>query len=277
MDTLYEPNCSVCAAKEGDVAVKFSLNEKVKKEILKRIFEKFNVKDDIDQDLFTYTWDKLNEAVEEGAKSDGGEPEKTFLEELKSNNAVFAAFKTHRQQNDLAALLSDDAGNLRSFNDFRKASEEIIGQYNTNWLSTEYVTAVRSARTAERFNRYRKDEDLFPNLKWLPSRAINPREAHKPYYNNVRSLTDEWWKTHYPGCVWGCKCDIKNTDEAVTHKGSNPVASSDEGNETRSIGIELNPAFTGSIFTRSHPYISEAYKGAEEAVRKFISNLKNNG
>ena len=124
--------------------------------------------------ICSVTWRYLNEAVDEGFGLDEGfgDPDYEFIRELKTNNAVFAAFKTHRQQNDLAALLIDDEGKPRSYHDFRKASEPVIGMYNVGWLMTEYTTAIRAARTASRFRRYMQDADLFPNVRWLPSRAV---------------------------------------------------------------------------------------------------------
>ena len=277
MDHLYTCSCPVCVAEEKSVLTDFNLEEWVKEAVLKRIYEKFDVQNNIDPDLFRYTRDHLNDAVDKGFSLNVkfGDPDYVFLYELKRNNAVFAAFKTHRQQNDIASLLIDENGNQRSYNDFRKASEAVIGQYNVNWMHTEYTTAVKAARMAARFRRYMQDADLYPNLRWLPSMAADPREAHMPYYNNVRALSDPWWKTHYPGCVWGCQCDVENTDDEITHIGDLPVTLQATTKRTeqpvRAPGLDRNPAYTGSIFTPKHPYVTEAYPGAEKAVKKFIS------
>ena len=227
---------------------------------------------DIQRELYRQTLRLLNEAVDR-VFTLVEEENRAFVEELKHNNAVFAAFKTHREQNDLAALLTDEAGQPRSFNAFRQATEPVIGEYNVNWLQTEYLAAIRSARTAERFRRYMQDKDLYPNLRWLPSRAVEPREVHRQYYYQVRSLDDPWWLTHYPGCLWRCQCDMENTKDAITHVGDNPVTAEgvkvdDAG--AASPGLDLNPAFTGSLFTPTHPYITEAYPGAREAVENFM-------
>lgn len=269
MDSLYMGGCTLCAETKKQVT-RFELSDKVRTKVLERIYKQFNVKADIDPDLFALTLDQLNEAVETGF----GAANADFLNELKYNNAVFAAFKTHRQQNDLAALMIDPDGALRPFNDFRKATEAVIGAYNNTWLKTEYDTAVKSARTAARFKGFEKDKDLFPNLKWIPSRAVTPRDAHKPYYNNVRRLSDPWHATHYPGCVYGCQCDVNNTDEPVTHRGDHPVATYAAEALPASPGLDRNPAMTGSIFTDRHPYIAECYPGARKAVTKQMKQWK---
>lgn len=45
------------------------------------------------------------------------------------------------------------------------------------------VTAVASK--ARRWMTYVKDADLFPNLKWLPSRAAEPRCEHRLLWNSI--------------------------------------------------------------------------------------------
>ena len=195
---------------------------------------------------------------------------------------MFAAFKAHREQNDLAGLLVDDDGNARSFDSFRRAAAPVIGEYNVNWLQTEYATAVRVARTAVRFKQYEKDGDLYPNAEWLPSRAAEPRMSHRKYYHTVRRLADPWWETHYPGCVWGCQCDMRNTDKPVTHIGDNPAAPGAEPTTVppseeagvRSPGLSRNPARSGELFSRDHPYFTSAYPGAKEAVEGFVDSNK---
>ena len=66
---------------------------------------------------------------------------------------------------------------------------------------------------------------------------------------------------------------MENTKDAITHVGDNPVTAEgvkvdDAG--AASPGLDRNPAFTGSLFTPTHPYITEAYPGAREAVENFM-------
>ena len=276
MGRLYTSDCPVChvVAEEDLSGFRFSEEELVY--ILRQIYERdFNLDTDIQWELYSHTLKFLNDAVDKGFTLKT-EENREFIKQLKYNNAVFAAFKTHREQNDLAELLLDAEGEPRSFSDFRKATEPIIGAYNVNWLHTEYLTAIKSARTAEMFKRFEADKDLFPNVRWLPSRAVEPRESHRVYWNQVRRLDDRWGLTHYPGCLWGCQCDIENTDDPITHIGYNPVDPNapalEEDTNDVSPGLEQNPAFTGSLFTKEHPYITEAYPSAKEAVEHFMEN-----
>lgn len=283
MDSLYKDGCAICAGKPKEVYHSPGLTKMVER-VLRRIQGGFDVEHKIDPDLFTDSYTALNEAVDRAVKLSvkWGKPDKGFIQELKRNNAVFAAFKAHREQNDLAGLLVDDDGNARSFDSFRRAAAPVIGEYNVNWLQTEYATAVRVARTAVRFKQYEKDGDLYPNGEWLPSRAAEPRMSHRKYYHTVRRLTDPWWETHYPGCVWGCQCDMRNTDKPITHIGDNPAAPGAEPTTVppseeagvRSPGLSRNPARSGELFSRDHPYFTSAYPGAEKAVKGFVDSSK---
>lgn len=278
MDRLYTSRCGVCAADQRQGIAHFLLADRVREAILRRIQGGFNVREEIDPDLFRQAKEMLDEAIGQSfdLRTDWGKEDLAFIDELRHNAEVFAAFKAHREQNDLAALLLDDERKPRSFDAFRKASEPVIGQYNVNWLQTEYMAAIRNARTARRFRAYQKDADLFPNLRWLKSRAAEPRRSHKLYYNTIRRIDDPWWSTHYPGCVWNCQCDIEQTTDPITHVGDTPAMpgkpSTRPGREgeVRAPGLSRNPAISKSLFSQDHPYFTAAYPGAKEAVERMV-------
>lgn len=264
---LYECRCGVCLADKEASGISYTLGTDLTEVVLKRIYAGFDVKKDIDPDLYKHTVNALNRAVEEGfEKVNPGSLEEDFLRELKHNNSVFAAFKTHRQQNDLHRLLTDENGKPKDFARFRKDTEPVIGSYNTHWLQTEYVTAIKCARTAAEFLTYQRESDLYPNIKWLESMAVNPREAHRAYYGMIRSLADPFWRTTYPGCVWGCQCGSTNTAEPVTHGATQKIKDAPKPAQ----GLEQNPAYSKACFSDKHPYRTNTYPGAEKAVEAFV-------
>lgn len=91
---------------------------------MRRIYEKdFHPMTDIELQMFRAVWDTLDIATDKGfGKRPADDPDHDFYEELKRNNAVFAAFKVHRMQNDMAALLLDSNGVLNRSNGGRKKS-----------------------------------------------------------------------------------------------------------------------------------------------------------
>jgi uncharacterized protein with gpF-like domain len=187
------------------------------------------------------------------------------VQQLRTNTAVFAAFKAHRQQNDLAAQLLDQDGKLKSYAQFKTDTQALVTDYNQNWLKTEYDTAVIRARMAARFKEFERDADLYPNLKWTKSTSVEKREIHEKLYGLVLPITDKFWTKFFPGNLWNCKCGITATDDepnGATYK-------IDSYTEDTPDGLEGNPAFTGAIFSPKHPYRANAYPGAAKAVRGF--------
>lgn len=139
-----------------------------------------------------------------------------FINEFRYNTAVFAAFKNHQQTKELIEELIDENGELRSFREFRKATKNIVKDYNERWLQTEYNTAVRSARSAVKWKDFLKTEHLYPNLEYMRSRATHKREAHLEYVGTILPIRHPWWDTHLPPGDWNCKCWVRPTDKEPT-------------------------------------------------------------
>lgn len=243
---------------------------------LKDIYNKVvDVKTEIEPNLFKISFDSQNKAVDTGfVDVKFGEPDFDFINELKYNNGVFAAFRTHRQQNDLAKQLLDDKGNLKSFDQFKQDTQPILGEYNKNWLQTEYDTAVIRARMAAKFKKFQQTADVLPNLKWLPTTSPDPRESHEKFYYIVRPLNDPFWNDHFPGNEWNCKCGITSTDEAVTD-----LPEGYQSFDDPPAGLDQNPAFTGQIYSFSHPYFTIgylAYKKLMPLVQKWLDDYFEN-
>lgn len=244
-------------------AAGISLSDKIRDRILNRLRSKgFNVEKDIEPDLFAHTFNQLDKALDIFGKPKWGTPDRDFLEALRHNEAVFAAFKTHKQQKELHGKLFDKDGKMKTFDQFRKDTEQIITNYNTNWLSTEYYTAVRRARFIADWKRFEKDKDLFPRLKWLPSVSVGKREGHKTFYNRIWDADDPFWSTNYPGNLWNCKCGITNTDAPTTDNKAS------HSHDTPDPGLDKNPALSGEMFTDTHPYIKETSEEIRNTVEK---------
>lgn len=249
----------------------YSEEELIEEALLNIYNRSVDVKDRIEPNLYEATSKTYRKAVDEGFGTvHFGEPDYDFVNALKHNTDVLAAFKTHRQQNDISGLMLDEKGKLKPFSRFRQDVEGVIGKYNRNWLATEYNTAVIRARHAARWKDFERDADLYPNLMWLPSTSVHPdKKVHIRFWNRIWAITDPFWKRHYPGDRWNCKCGLTNTDQPVTD--NTDLYDENEFKEVRpDAGIDANAGLTGEIFTARHPYITQAYPGAEKAVKEFI-------
>lgn len=268
MNDLYRgcPHCGGVKNAADGTELPFRLwDENIIDQALTYIYYKLvDVETDIEGNLFSATLATINEAIDEAiGEVQFGEPNYDFLNALKTNNRVWAAFKTHRQQNDLAQLLLDLDGNLVSFDKFKRLSKPITGVYNQNWLAAEYNTAVIRARQAARMKQFERDADLYPNLTWTESTSIERRLEHVALYGLTLPVNHPFWLKHYPGDIWNCKCGITNTDEPVSEN-------LPDVDYTPSPGLDGNPMTTKKIFSDTNPYKANAYPGARKAVMKAV-------
>ena len=171
----------------------------------------------VSKSLFSIT----NAALQQGIDKAFDEPEfgkknVEFINEFKRNAAVFSAFKNHQQTKEIATLIIDEEGNMRSFRKFKKLALEISKDYNQNWLRTEYNTAVKAARSAVNYRSMMETKDLYPNLEYVRTTADHPRELHLDWVGTVLPKDHPWWDTHMPPSDWNCSCSVKQTDKEIT-------------------------------------------------------------
>ena len=251
----------------------FNFDEEVLLQALRNIYrKKFNATEDIEPHLFHEFTEIFNQAADEGF-SQSVEPDEEFRKALRHNNAVFAAFKTHRMQNDMAAQLLDSNGNLKPFEQWRNDVQSIASHQCRSWLETEYNTAVLRAHQAADWQQFLQEADVLPNLKWMPSTSPNPGADHMPFWGTILPIDDPFWDQHRPGDRWNCKCSLTSTDEPTTPVPS--VAVSQQPKNTPQKGLENNPGKDGAVFSDKHHYIANAYQGAHKAVEKAVKKAEN--
>lgn len=263
MESLY----GNAAAKTAE-----SFDSTVLMRMLRDIYEKkFDPRTEINREMFEEVWDEFNRAVTDGyGKPAHAEPGFDFYQALRRSNAVFSAFKVHRMQNDMAAQLLDADGKLKSFETWRRDIAPISDHQVGSWLRTEYDTAVTRAHLAADWQQFEAEADLFPNLEWLPSTSADPRLEHMAFYGLILPIHHPFWREYFPGNVWGCKCGIRSTDAPRTPEERIPVALSGSG---AAPGLDENPAYTGEIFSGTHPYYTEALKGARKAAEVLLDEI----
>nr|DAE44695.1 MAG TPA: minor capsid component [Caudoviricetes sp.] len=271
MNELYGQTCSCChhANPRNEASVSASFTPELMARLLADIFaRKFNVEDEIWPELYEACRDTFRRALDEGypLPEDADDAETLFREALRSDADVFAAFRTHRMQNDIASQLLDENGKLKEFRRFQEDAESVISTYNNHWLRTEYDTAVLRARYAADWKRFSRNADILPNLKWMPTTSADPDVFHMEYWRIGLTLpkTHPFWKNHHPHDRWGCKCDLEETDDPVT--GIIP-----EVDYKPSPGLENNPGLEPELFSHTHPYYEKAYPGAEKAVERLMA------
>lgn len=252
-----------------ELAVTFS--PKALADGLRAIYNKdINVTTEIERSIFDETLRLFNLATAKGL-AESVDPEvitDRFLYELRTNNAVFSAFKTHRMQNDIAAQLIDPlTGQLKSFDRWKLDIKGMTDHYCIQWLQTEYDTAIIRAHQAADWKHFVEEADVFPNVRWMPTTSVTPDPLHQHYWEKKLTLpvNHPFWDEHHPGDRWNCKCSLQQTDD--------PVNASALDGYTPPLpmpGLDNNPAKDGKLFSDTHPYYTEAYPGAEDATKKLL-------
>lgn len=267
MENLYKP-CAMCGGLHN-AAEDIVFDAEILTKGLRRIYDGFDVRYDIEKSIFDETLRLFNQAVAAGI-AEAAHPYVTsdeFVSQLRQNNAVFSAFKTHRMQNDVARRLIDEDGNLKSFSRWVRDVKDITDHYYKDWLKTEYSTAVVRAHQAVDWKHYETERDVFPNLKWMPTTSIEQDPLHRQFWEKglVLPIGHPFWEKHRPGDRWNCKCSLKQTDEAP-----NDEVLRDTEDVTAQPGLENHPAYDGRIFSKTHPYYTKAYPGAEDATQQLL-------
>lgn len=208
---------------------------------------------EIEPTLFEKTKEIFEGAVNKGVKQSSFSIDTAFKHQLTHNMWVFAAFRTHKMQRDIAKYLLNEKGELKPFTKFVKDVTPYIKHTNRLWLETEYNTAVHRAHQAADWQRFVDERDVLPNLEWQPSTSTNPGEDHKPYWFTCLPIAHKFWKQHRPRNRWNCKCSLRNTDKEPTPVPADTII---KGSEPQR-GLESNPGEKGEIFSNSHPYYPE--------------------
>jgi hypothetical protein len=249
------------------------------KQALNDIYKQYEINPDdmplVDQSLFEISNAAYQYAINKefgigdsnsSVSSDFALKNESFITEFKANASVFAAFKNHQQTNDLVTLLTDENGDLRSFDNFRKLSAGINADYNETWLKTEYNQAVRSARMAAKVKSYMETADLYPNMEYMETTAATPREEHENWVGTILPINDPWWDDHMPPSAWGCECSVRNTDAPASAPPDDTVAIDPV--------FANNSAKTAEIVNMAeHPYVKSVDPEMQQAIKDLAAQL----
>lgn len=145
------------------------------------------------------------------------------------------------------------------WSEFKKEAVLVSEDYNLRWLETEYHHTVATANMAAKWEDFKRNQDLYPNLRYQTVGDKRVRDQHAKWDGLVLPMDHPWWDTHLPPQDWGCRCDVVQTDEEV---------SVDIPTEEAKEGFDNNPAKTGKIFN-ANPYENGLALEDKEAVKAY--------
>lgn len=232
-----------------------------------------DVSTEVEPELFNETLQIFNRAaamgVTDAVMAGCKMPSNRFLQNLKDGNAVFSAFRVHRMQNDIAAMMTDDRGQLKPFARFARDVTPYTSHQNSQWLSrlsTEYNTAVIRAHQAADWQQFEFEKDVLPNLEWMPSTSPSPGADHRVFWGTILPVDDPFWDQHRPGDRWNCKCSLRSTDRGATPR---PGGVSRDDMPHR--GLENNPGKDGHLVSDRHTYFPSSCASCPFAGSKLTA------
>ncbi len=243
---------------------------------LRKVHAGFDTMSSVEQGIWREILTQINAATVEGLmQSSATSHSETFLSALRHSNEVFAAFKVHALQQEVAAKLLTPDGRLKSFAEFRRDVEGITSHQCGAWLQTEYDTAVIRAHNAADWQGFEANKDIMPNLRWLPTTAPDPDADHRGYWVARLNLPvdDPFWQHHHPGDHWNCKCSLEQNNDPVVRPSDIPAPDPQPG-------IDNNPGIDGHTFSDNHPYFPKSCskcpfnKGAKNRAKTLFKNEK---
>lgn len=259
VDGLYYGSpCPCCHGLRNEAADTFiHVSTDVIENALRNIYaKKISPGKELDPGLFRETLALFNEATVTGVSEQGYAISHSdhFIKELKTNNEVFAAFRTHTFQRLLADQMVSKDGGLKSFSEWKKGTEGIVSHFNERWLRTEYDTAVIRAHQAADWRQFEAEKDVLPNLTWLPTTSLDPDKVHRRFWEARLTLPidDPFWERHRPGDRWNCKCSLEATDED-----SGTYSEELDNTPTAQPGLKNNPGKDKELFSDDHPYFPD--------------------
>ena len=255
----------------------------VLEDYLRKIYDGFDVSSEIEPTAWREVLRIINMGAVQGL-SDGNlipTHQESFLHSLRHSNEVFSAFKVHSMGTKMAERLIGEDGKLRSFEEWRKAVAPIARHQVGSWLRTEYDTAVIRAHQAADWIEFEANEDILPNLQWMPTTSPSPEVGHEVFWRKpvILPIDDPFWSSHRPGDRWNCKCSLEATDAEVQRLDTEESKEAQRPERGAQRGLEGSP-LTKGLITDKHPYYPEscakcpfyASKGIKGWARKHLSN-----
>lgn len=186
-------------------------------------------------------------------------PDNDMMAYINANLHAFGAAKSYAQMIEMRDELTDGNGNLRSFTEFRKATEPIIGKYVENWLLTEWNQAIVSGQAAREWQSIEADQDIYPFLRYKAVLDARVRPEHAALNNTVLSVDSAFWNQYYPPNGWNCRCYAeKITAQEANGQVSNldeSMIAANKAVDSRKFGYNVGKA--KMVFNGEHPYFKQ--------------------
>lgn len=210
---------------------------------------------------------KLSDGVFEGfgKNIDGmlmNTPDYKMLYALRENVYIFSGAKTYQETRAISSLLTED-GAISSFGDFKKKATGIFNDYNKNYLTAEYNSAIAQSRSASQWMDIEEDKDVLPYLKYRTAHDGRVRPEHAQLDGIVKEVDDKFWDSYMPPNGWNCRCSVIQLEKGKV-------------TDTKSLVVDnvpdifkFNAGKERIVYSPKHPYFSVAERDKDFAKLNF--------
>jgi hypothetical protein len=217
-------------------------------------------------DLYTHVANQFWSGITSGFGQDLSNPDLTtadeqVLKQLRENIYTFSAYKNYQLLLSLNKELLDENGKIREWADFKTKAQELNNQYNVNWLSAEYDTAIASAQFQARYSQFVEEADQY-DVMFQTVGDDRVRDSHQVLDGIVAEATDEIVMTLATPLAFRCRCEwiqIARGSRVRTDKSKIQVPE-----RTRGLSKKI-----GEVYTNEHPY----YDGVKNTDKNSLENL----
>ncbi len=250
---LYH-TCDICGGTKLKNALSGNESDELEQESMRvaRSIYDGTIEKPFDKKMAVMVSSKLSEAITEGYGNNlpsvaWNSPDYNMLINLERNVYSFSAAKNYQQLKAMTEAMKD-GDNVRSWSDYRKEVARINDVFNSNWLRTEYDTAIGSAQMAGKWVQFERDKDIYENLEYDTAGDSKVRPAHAVLDGVTLPKDDPFWNTYYPPNGWKCRCDVRQTKKQQTEVPGIDV------DKTVPKLFRTNLAKSGLAFPNDHAY-----------------------
>lgn len=260
MKLQYRSHCCPTQPEPVKLSKSEGIFDRLLSTYIRQLFDERGITELLRVKLWTQYFDKLVAALDIGYSPEIKQYDAGLAYSLKYNIAEFSAFKESSFRKQLESFLIKD-GKIVKWSEFKKQAFAISEDYNKRWLETEYHHTVATANMASKWENFKVNKELYPNLQYVTAGDSRVREKHAKWDGLILPMDHSFWSKNYPPNDWGCRCDVIQTDEDVTK---------DIPNTDSKSGFNNNPAKTGKIFN-GNPYEDGLSK---EEIKTIQENAK---
>jgi SPP1 gp7 family putative phage head morphogenesis protein len=164
----------------------------------------------------------------------------------------------------------------KSFDDFRIRAGLITKIHNTEWLRTEYQTAMAVGESSATYYRLRSQLETFPFWQYRTVGDEKVREEHAKLDGLILRAESTTWQKIYPPNGWNCRCFVVprtkaekgDADLAANESIAEAYIQSEDFEKAEAAGWGVNRAETREVFTANQQYITD-----NTEIDKLLSEL----